>query len=615
LHTIPDARPAISPPAAAQALRLSAYVAAVLASALILWHFHDRFWYASDEGIYANQAERVASGETLNLQVQDLHPGYGTFLNAAALRLFGADLVSMRYPLVAAALVQSLLAFVLLARRSVLLAAAGAVATSALGVVQFLNPTPNWYCLALAFVLAQWMYAFPKNGARRLVGAGFLVGVVALLRQLSGVWLGMAVVVLALLDTPDVPARRSRVARSVLGMLVLLVPAILIAAREDEPGGLVLFAIWPAAIIVAALPRVRLGDRDALIALLQLAAGAALAAAPLLFHVLVHGSAAAWFADTITTAVHLSDIVGEKRWGPWYAALAVTAADQAVRSFDVMKILNGVYWVVLTMLGAANGILAFRALRRNEDASELVLPIVAAFFSLVSLFMQNPIYLYFTAGLTLTAVLWMVGRSRVAVRAMWGGVTLLLTGVALACHAAQPYTRTSLQLLEGRRTSTDVVDCAIPRCGLRLDPADIGPYRRLVALIQREVPPGAPIAVFPSDAQLYFLSDRRNPFRFYNAAIGVQSAADVAETVAIIQREAPRILTFRPEDKYSREGTRAVLARVRPQYEHVATITGVEVYRLRGTSGVRHPTSGASVGRWSRVGGEPAGLGANGSRD
>ena len=80
---------------------------------MILWHFHDRFWYPSDEGIYANQAERIASGETLNVDVQDLHPGYGTFINAAALRLFGANFLSLRYPLVAAALLQSWLAFFL----------------------------------------------------------------------------------------------------------------------------------------------------------------------------------------------------------------------------------------------------------------------------------------------------------------------------------------------------------------------------------------------------------------------------------------------------------------------------------------------------------------------
>jgi len=567
--------------AVVRALRPGACAAAILVSALILWHFHDRFWYPSDEGIYANQAERIASGETLNVDVQDLHPGYGTFVNAAALRLSGASLVSLRYPLVAAALFQSLLAFAMLARRSVLLAASGAVATTALGVVQFLNPTPNWYCLTLAFALAHWMGAFPRNGPYRLIGAGFLTGVVALFRQLSGVWLAVAVIVIALLDRPEAAARTSRFARAVLIVLLLLTLGFLVATREAEPGVVVLFIPWPVAILVVAIRRVRLSDGQTATALLQLMAGAALGAAPLLLYSLVHLSGAAWFSDTILAAFHLSDVVGNRDGGPWFAALAVAAANQAMHSLEPGKIANGIYWSVLPLLATINGVLAIRTLQRTEDSSEIVLPVLAAFYSLVTLFMQNAIYLYFTAGLTLTAVLWMVGRSRLAVRGIWAGLTLLLTVVALACHAGQPYTRTPIEALEGRRVSTVVRDCGLPRCGLRLDPADVDPYLQLVGLIQEAVPPQAPIAALPSDAELYFLSNRRNPFRFYNAAIGLRTREDLEEAFAIIQREAPPLITFRPEDKYTTDATRAIMDRVRTQYAHVATIGGVEVYRLK----------------------------------
>jgi hypothetical protein len=577
-----------SPPLSSWTIRACAFAAAIVVSALVLWHFHDRFWLPADEGIYANLADRVASGETLNLEVQELHPGYGTFLNAAALEIFGRKLVSLRYPLIAAALLQVCIAFVLLARRSVLLASLGAVATAALGVIQFLNPTPNWYCLALAFILAVWMHAFPRNSATRLVGAGFLVGLAVLFRQISGVWLGIAVVVIALLETPETPARRSVLARSTLALLLLLTVVVLVAARQDEPGGIVMFALWPMAILLIAWRRVTLGDREAVVALLQLAAGAGIAAVPLLVHLLAEGSAAAWFNDTVATAAHLTDIVATRRWGAWYAALMVTAAPQVVVSRDLTTIANGVYWSILPALAAVNGVLTIRALRRGEDSPDLILPVVAAFYALVSLFMQNAMYLYFTVGLTLTAVLWSVGRSRLAIRTAWAALTVLLSVVAVACHAAQPFARSTIELLEGRRTSTDVVDCALPRCGLRLERSVLDPYRQVVTVIQTEVPPGAAIAVFPSDAELYFLSDRRNPFRFYNAAIGLRSPADVERTLAIMHREAPRIMTFRPDDKYATAATRAVVARVRPWYDHIASVSGIEVYRLK-SSDVQRP--------------------------
>ncbi len=96
---------------ARMAKRVPAAVVALLATSCLLYSFYDRFWYPPDEGNYAHVAQRILSGETLNLQVQDVHPGYITFVNAAALRLFGVDLVSMRYPLVLAGLVQAAVLF------------------------------------------------------------------------------------------------------------------------------------------------------------------------------------------------------------------------------------------------------------------------------------------------------------------------------------------------------------------------------------------------------------------------------------------------------------------------------------------------------------------------
>ncbi len=117
----------------------------------LLYAFHDRFWYPPDEGNYAHVAQRILRGETLNLQVQDVHPGYISFVNAAALRVFGADLVSLRYPLVLAGLLQAAVLFFLFPREDPWRAAVATIALTALGAIQFLNPTAHWYCLALTW--------------------------------------------------------------------------------------------------------------------------------------------------------------------------------------------------------------------------------------------------------------------------------------------------------------------------------------------------------------------------------------------------------------------------------------------------------------------------------
>src|SRR5262245_39088166 len=71
----------------ARATSISLFALASLFSAVLLWYFHDRFWYPIDEGNFSTVAQRILSGEVLHLQVQDIHPGYINFLNAAAFRL------------------------------------------------------------------------------------------------------------------------------------------------------------------------------------------------------------------------------------------------------------------------------------------------------------------------------------------------------------------------------------------------------------------------------------------------------------------------------------------------------------------------------------------------
>ncbi len=69
---------------------------ALSANLLLVIGFHDRFWWAPDEGGYAHVAERILDGEVLNREVQDVHAGYVNLLNAAALGVFGRSMLSLR---------------------------------------------------------------------------------------------------------------------------------------------------------------------------------------------------------------------------------------------------------------------------------------------------------------------------------------------------------------------------------------------------------------------------------------------------------------------------------------------------------------------------------------
>ena len=62
----------------------------------LLWWYHDRTWWESDDGQFAHIAERILNGEVLHRDIQDVRPGYVNFINAVAFYLFGPALSSLR---------------------------------------------------------------------------------------------------------------------------------------------------------------------------------------------------------------------------------------------------------------------------------------------------------------------------------------------------------------------------------------------------------------------------------------------------------------------------------------------------------------------------------------
>jgi hypothetical protein len=228
---------------------------------------------------------------------------------------------------------------------------------------------------------------------------------------------------------------------------------------------------------------------------------------------------------------------------------------------------------------------------------------VAAFYALTVLYMQNPIYLYFTAGLSLTAVLWLNAETSRARQAVFAVGAVFLSLVAVAFHAGQPFSRTNAELLHGRNVVTGIFADPFPRVGLRLHPAEQYPYRTLASVIQAEVPDGEPIFALPSDAELYFLADRPNPFRFYNTALGVRTDTELSTILDRLRRQPPRVITFRPADKYNTSASHAIMRYVRSRYDLVEDVGGVEVYRIRPTFGRNQPMVtgwSSSFARWNQ---------------
>jgi hypothetical protein len=554
-------------------------IVAALASAALLWTFHDQHWYAVDEGNYAHVAERVLAGETLNLDVQDVHPGYINFLNAAAFKVFGLDLRSLRYPLMAAAFAQAILAWFFLAGRDALLATLASVVSIALGVLQFLNPTAHWYALSVTVLLVAWLGWVPQGHRVRLFGAGVLVGVVVLFRQLTGVWVAMAVVVLALGELrTGARGRQAIVARALVVLMLAALVGYLAKAGGPEASGIVLIGSWPIAVLLLTLRNVEVSNRHCLALLGQLALGGGVAVFPLVAYHVVHGSSGWWLADTFLASVRLTTLDFFDRAA--FFVLPLVGVVNVVRPPDLAAFVNGLYWLVISLLPAANGWMLVRLMRTEHQPP--LLPLMAAFYSLVTLHLAGAIYLSYSVGLSAIAVLWMLSdRGQVQRRVLAASATAVCV-VAVVFHAGQSPFRAPMEAARGKRTVTaDTPRCpSFRRSTLRIELPECEAYQRLVEAIEANTADGEPIFAIPSDAELYFLTGRPNPFRFFNTALGVLTPAELAAVVDTLARHPPRVVSYRPADKYNTEASQQIMAYVGRNYERFDTIAGVELYRL-----------------------------------
>lgn len=550
----------------------------LLLNAALLWHFHDRYWYPTDDGFYANIAERLLNGEVLGRDIQDIHPGLMHFVHAAAMQIFGVDMVSLRYPLVAAGFLQSLFVYLLLRRRGALVAAAGSIASVALGIPQFVNPSPSWYCLALTVVLAWWLVDI-RPGVVRLLGAGSLIGTITALRQLSGVWIAMAVIVIVLQEAGQTATSASKaLARALLGIMLAGLLWYLAVSPDTRPGTVLLISLWPAVILIWAIKNTQAPNPAVARSVGVLALGALLPLLPLLAYHVAHQSVGIWLSDIVVSALGETEL--ELFGSDWYGLLVLAALYQIISQPDASHIANGLYWVALPLAPAANGILALRALRTTH-ISAARLPLLAAFAAMVSAYYTGPLYLYYSVGFVLVSVLWMTTRD--ATTAFWPVIgTVALSVIALVFHAGQSRHRTALDILEGRIATnvwTDDNRQPLERATLRIELADIETYGSLVELIRREVAEDETILAIPNDAELYFLAGRRNPVRFYNSAM-IQLDADADALRRLLDESPPRLVLFRPDDKYMTSPIRDMMKRIKDRATLLTTIDGLEVYRL-----------------------------------
>jgi hypothetical protein len=564
--------------------RLGAAVT-VLVSGFVFWTYHNRFWYAPDEGNYAHVAQRVLSGEVLNRDVQDLHMGYVNFANAGWMWLFGERLLSLRYPLIAIGVFSALIAFLLTSTDSVSIGITSALIVTTLSILQFLNPTAHWYCFGLVWAIVAILTWQPAGSRGRLFLIGFLVGLVFLFRQLTGVIVAMGVLTYLFSEaTSRNTVRCGRAGPWAARLLCAIMFCGLLGYLLAKTDGmtLLIYGSWPLGLLAFTACRSNIAARSLAGMLGALAGGALLAAAPLIAYHALHGSIPVWLADTVFRAESLTrlDFINKIS----FPRVMTAAGGQLLAGGGVVGLVNALFWILTLSAAPLLGLWVLSAARRPDVTPPLGSPliVVALFYGIVSLHYQIPIYLFYSLSLTLVALLqiarlWSQGRSACVI----GGLALAIIG--LHCHAAQPLTRSWDEILGGAGAD-DYVVSSNPRCGLAVPPGDDAVYAELCSLIDENCAADDPILALPSNAEIYFLSGRRNPFRFFNSALALAGEDEVQSAINKLRASPPRLVFFHPGDKYNTSASNELMDWVRGEYEQLPAIGEFEVYRQ-----ARHP--------------------------
>jgi hypothetical protein len=284
----------------------------------------------------------------------------------------------------------------------------------------------------------------------------------------------------------------------------------------------------------------------------------------------VHGSFGAWYRDTIVVATQFPRM-------PFFDTMNygshAAGALGSIAASGLGGLVNGAFWIVLTVLAAVTGAIVLRHLSTTGDAPR-ALAVLAVFYAMVAVHYQIPIYLTYTSGLSLVALIVLAGGTRAMAFA-----SIAMAAIALYFHAGQPLSRGLGGMTDGERT--EVVPAArLPRVGLRVEPADIELYDEVITLIKREAPPGATILAIPSHAELYFLAERRNPFGFFNSAFGVRTPLELAAVMTTLDREPPALVIYNSTDKYNTAESRQIMQRVMSTYEALPPVGQFQLYRL-----------------------------------
>ena len=538
----------------------SAHVA-VLATVLgvtaaVLYPLCLRGWIPHDEGTLAQTAHRVLLGQLPHRDFDELYTGGLTFAHAAAFMLWGENLASLRFVLLATALPTVALCYYI-ASRFTPPAVAGliAITTLAWSFPNYPVSMPSWYNLSFALAGSCALLRYIETDRRRWILIAGLCGGLSVAVKIIGVYflaagalfLIVRVIDAAVGDTEHASqATMAVVSLGAVALLLAIVPFLIMRGGLD-PSTISQLAIPVAAIGVAVAFRawqaVHRGDRvptwaEVSSVFVPFAAGAALPIASLvLFYAHAHavpslirdvfilpqkrvqrGSMAGAPPVALLLALPMVYVALTGRFSDrqvsWTAALVIAALQSAAIVWGLFDpAVSGALWLSLEMLGPLLVVIgaAFIAMPRtigkipHQRQQQLVLLLtLTGWVELVQFPFRAPIYFCYAAPFIVLSAAALVAVRGTLSRRLWPPI--LLSYLALGFIG-----RSTVVRLPGFNDVSAALD--LPRAGgLLIGKDERETYMGLAHLVDEHALTPY-VYVTPDAPEVYFLTGRENPTR------------------------------------------------------------------------------------------------------
>jgi Dolichyl-phosphate-mannose-protein mannosyltransferase len=516
-----------------------------------------RGWIPHDEGMIGQSAERVLNGELPHRDFDDPYTGGLSYLDAAAFRIFGVNLVSPRI-VVLALFVATMPAMYWIAARflSPFGAAAATLLAVAWGLPNYVAAVPSWYNLCFSLLGTAALLRYVETGRARWSFAAGACGGLSFLAKMVGIYFGAGATLFFLYreQTMDGSSGKcqagARTYSAIVTVLLVLSTGALIVAVGSRMARIETVAlVTPPTAFCAVLAirewearrgtgRIRVSRIGRM--LLPFAVGFLLPIAIFLVPYAWAGAVGTWFNGVFVlptrrfsfaalnsapptapiAALLSSELLGLALFGgrivrPGHAAFVGFAAALVLAAARDHPGLYQIAWgsaaMLIPIVVAASAVILWRRLPTAglRDQQIAVLMAVLSMCALVQFPFAAPIYFCYVAPLAILALTSLVGATG------RGSASLLTVIVGFYfCFAVWEMTPGYIYSLGQRYTpDAQLYRLALDRAGgLLVEHEAASSYEEVVRVV-REHAGGPDIWAGPDCPEIYFLSGLRNPTR------------------------------------------------------------------------------------------------------